>query len=389
MSQKIVMYYHGGSKNHGCEAIVRATAKIFGERMKTYAMYPDEDRIYGLHNVVDLKYDKEEPVCRGSVPYFFSALVQKICKSSMLFTYFRWKSFFSQIDKGSVYLSTGGDNYCYPGVEKLADYNAIIRQKGGKTVLWGCSVEPERIVGATIRDLQRYDLITARESLTVEALKKAGITKNVVLFPDPAFQLDPEQIPLPAGFVENNMVGINLSPLIISCEHENGITRANYVKLIQYILKHSDMGVALIPHVVKDSLNDFSVLEELYSQFSDNDRVVLVKDHNCQQLKWLISKCRFFIGARTHATIAAYSTGVPTLVVGYSIKALGIAKDIFGTHENYVLPVQSLCTEDDLANSFRWLQSGETAIRDHLQKFIPSYCSRATEAAQCVRDRLL
>lgn len=389
MSQKIAMYYHGGSKNHGCEAIVRATAKIFGEKMETYAMYPAEDRIYGLHHAVDLRYDKEQSVSRGSVPYFLSALMQKTCNSSLLLTYFKWKEFFSHIHKGGVYLSTGGDNYCYPGVEKLADYNALIRWKGGKTVLWGCSVEPERIVGTTVQDLKRYDLITARESLTVEALKKAGITKNVVLFPDPAFQLDPEKIPLPKGFLEHNMVGINLSPLIISCEQGNGITLSNYVKLVQYILDSSDMGVALIPHVVKGGSNDLVVLKELYSRFQDNDRVILIEDHNCQQLKWLISKCRFFIGARTHATIAAYSTCVPTLVVGYSIKALGIAKDIFGAHENYVVPVQSLCSEDDLTCGFRWLLSREDSIKKHLQNTMPTYCEKAWMAAQCVRDRLL
>ena len=55
-----------------------------------------------------------------------------------------------------------------------------------------------------------------------------------------------------------------------------------------------------------------------------------------------------FIGARTHSTIAAYSSGVPTLVVGYSVKAKGIAKDLFGTEENYVLPVQALKEENNL-----------------------------------------
>ena len=28
---KLVMYAHGGSKNHGCEAIVRTTAKLLTE----------------------------------------------------------------------------------------------------------------------------------------------------------------------------------------------------------------------------------------------------------------------------------------------------------------------------------------------------------------------
>ena len=41
----------------------------------------------------------------------------------------------------------------------------------------------------------------------------------------------------------------------------------------------------------------------------------------------------------------AYSSCVPTLVVGYSVKARGIARDIFGTEDRYVLPVQSLQTQ--------------------------------------------
>lgn len=82
---------------------------------------------------------------------------------------------------------------------------------------------------------------------------------------------------------------------------------------------------------------------------------------------------RFFIGARTHATIAAYSSCVPTLVIGYSIKAKGIAKDIFGTYENYVLPVQSLKNKDDLINAFEWMKINEASIKQHLDKFMPKY----------------
>ena len=62
-------------------------------------------------------------------------------------------------------------------------------------------------------------------------------------------------------------------------------------------------------------------------------RVVFFEDHNCMELKGIISKCRFFVGARTHSTIAAYSMGIPTLVVGYSVKARGIARDLLGGEE--------------------------------------------------------
>ena len=104
---------------------------------------------------------------------------------------------------------------------------------------------------------------------------------------------------------------------------------------------------------------------------------MLLDDYNCMELKGFISKCRLFIGARTHATIAAYSTCVPTLVIGYSVKAKGIAKDIFGTYKNYVLPVQSLKNKDDLINGFDWLKNNEDSIRQHLKNFMPSYREQA------------
>ena len=100
------------------------------------------------------------------------------------------------------------------------------------------------------------------------------------------------------------------------------------------------------------------------------------------QLKDIISRCRIFVGARTHATIAAYSTCVPTLVVGYSVKARGIARDLFGTEENYVIPVQSLQETDDLLNAYSWIAERESEIRDHLQNIMPDYIARAKSAGE-------
>jgi colanic acid/amylovoran biosynthesis protein len=49
----------------------------------------------------------------------------------------------------------------------------------------------------------------------------------------------------------------------------------------------------------------------------------------------------FFAGARTHATLASISTYVPTLSFAYSLKAVGINRDIFG-HESYCLSPNDL-----------------------------------------------
>lgn len=385
---KIKLYSHTGSRNHGCEAIVRGTNKIIKKDICLYSDAIQEDIENGIDKIVELKENKTIDIKKNSLEYYISALNIKFFNSTIKNTEYRKKLFLNDVKPGYIYLSIGGDNYCYAGIEYLADINYLINKRGAKTVLWGCSVEPDIINNEKVKkDLNRYSLIVARETLTYNALRKNGINKSI-LCSDPAFQLDKIDLPLPKGFEENNTVGINVSPLIIGCESKKGSTMENYEGLIKHIIDTTDMQIALIPHVVWDNNDDRKPLRVLYDKFKDTGRVVMLEDHNCMELKGYISRCRFFIGARTHATIAAYSTCVPTLVVGYSVKAKGIAKDIFGTYENYVLPVQSLSNKDDLINAFEWMKDNEKSIRKHLNEFMPGYKEKALQGKVEI-DKLL
>ena len=105
------------------------------------------------------------------------------------------------------------------------------------------------------------------------------------------------------------------------------------------MLKNTEYSICLLPHVVVDDCNDLDILKEIKEKYKDNDKVYLEKNnYNCSELKYIISTFEMLLAARTHASIAAYSSCVPTLVLGYSVKSKGIAKDIFGTYEEYVLP---------------------------------------------------
>ena len=170
----------------------------------------------------------------------------------------------------------------------------------------------------------------------------------------------------------------------MQCEKDGGIAYKAYRSLIAHILNTTDMTVALIPHVVVETNDDRIPLRNLYDEFVSSGRILLIEDHDCCELKGYISRCRVFIGARTHATIAAYSTCVPTLVLGYSVKSKGIARDIFGTEEHYVLPVQELQKPNELADGFDWLLSNEESIRSHLRRVMPEYIQRAYTAAEAV-----
>lgn len=370
---KNIFYAHAGSGNHGCEAIVRATAKLINEDIVLYSVRPEEDYRYDLQEVIDgIEYDGDKSLKKHSFQWFVSRVETKITGEINQDIYYRKQDMFDNVRKGDIAFSIGGDNYCYPGTEILAAQNTLFRRKGAKTVLWGCSVEPELTENKKIaKDLASYDLIVARESISYEALKK--VNENIVLVPDPAFALPYIECPLPEGWVENNMIGINVSPLILQNGIDGDLVLNTYSELIQYILETTDCSIALIPHVVWESNDDRIPLKKLFDKHCSSGRVILLGDYNCMELKGFIRRCRMFIGARTHATIAAYSSCIPTLVLGYSVKSRGIAKDLFGTDENYVLSVQQLKNRYELKEAFVWLMNQEAFIRDKLIDKIPEY----------------
>lgn len=375
------MYYHTGAKNHGCEAIVRSTAKILGQNLILYTFNKSEDCAYGLDKLIQVEEDISIPIQKKSLFYLYAFVSHKIRKDDYEYVTLSHKGFFNKIEKGDIYLSIGGDNYCYAGREILGYYNEKIHKRGAKSVLWGCSVEPSDMTAKIKKDIACYDLIVARERISYSLLK--NVNPNTVLLPDPAFQLDYEILPLPDGFIEGNTVGINLSPLVTKYGNSELIFE-NYKNLVNYILQTTDNQIALIPHVVKKEDDDREILKVLYNEVNKSNRLLLLNDYNCMQIKGFISRCRFFIGARTHATIAAYSMGVPTLVTGYSVKAKGIAQELFGTDKNYVIPVQEFQTKDDLTKAFIWLQEQEKNIKERLVNIMPKYKARLLQARELI-----
>lgn len=367
---KLILYPHGGSSNHGCEAIVRSTCKITQADITLFSAAPEEDKRVGLDAICNVQSD-HHPISRFSLQYLKAVFQAKVYGDQTAYDRTHFSPILKAAKTADYMLSIGGDNYCYGVPRFIYLINKEIRKKGGKTILWGCSVEPNSIKGEMLEDLQGYTYIIARESITYQAMINKGL-KQTIHIPDPAFQLNRIDLPLPDKFIERNTVGINVSPMIIGYESNQGMTLQNYMELINYIINQTDMQVALIPHVVWSHNDDRIPLNILYDKFKDTGRICMIEDHTAEELKGFIARCRFLIAARTHASIAAYSEKVPTLVIGYSVKAKGIAQDLFGTYENYVLPVQSLKNKNDMIDAFKWLQNNESNIKKQLDTIIPN-----------------
>ena len=100
----------------------------------------------------------------------------------------------------------------------------------------------------------------------------------------------------------------------------------------------------------------------------------------------MISQCRLLIAARPHATIAAFSTAVPTLSIAYRVKAKGINRDLFG-HERYVLETPKVA-RDTLRTGLELLLREEASIRDLYRAQLPNWRERAHAGAFELARRL-
>lgn len=366
--KKVLLYGQGSYDNRGCEAIVVSTAKQIkevGDRKIISATF-DYKKSKNKHNDLIDKYINhyyKENELKGNykkLNEYYKSITFDYMNFEKLYQY----EVIDEIKESDICLSIGGDNYCYGYSRWLYAINDEIRKQNKKNVLWCASLYEELTDEDLINDMKNFDVIMAREPITYRALQKYVDKKRLLLVPDPAFSLEPKKVKLNNIF-KKNVIGINVSPLVLKNDSK---TYESVVELIKYILNNLECNVALIPHVFLEESNDLDVLNRLKKDFINDDRVALIDDkkYDCRELKYIISNCQFMIAARTHASIAAYSSCVPTLVIGYSIKSKGIAEYLFGDYKDYVISYNDL-TPSKLKDLFMLLYTKKDEIKKHLK----------------------
>jgi polysaccharide pyruvyl transferase WcaK-like protein len=342
--KKFLLYGHGGSYNHGAEAIAKTTIRYLREN------YPKCTIILSTHFA---EQDRE-----------FAIDADKIVERAPGETYADiYAPTINEITPETVCIHIGGDNYCYPKWERWALIHSEAKRRGAKSILWSTSLEPSALSDELLETLRGHDLITARDGITYNALLSKGL-KNIKKVSDIAFSLLPESTELP---FESDYCTINLSPLVI---RKNPILLDAYRELVRYILAETNMKIALVPHVIQPVDNDEDALRELLIE--NEPRIYLVSGKNsAPQLKYIIAHSRFLITARTHAAIAAYSSGVPVLAIGYSSKAFGIAEDL--SLRDYTVNANDIKSADAIIPSVKKLILDEKNIKETLKKVLPKY----------------
>ncbi len=411
MTKQIYLAAQSTFGNRGCEALARSTVALLRQHLgDVRVLIPSRDIARDSAQWPDAAAHGVAFVPAPPVPSLYVNW-GRLCRFLPGWIHLPWprmrisQALANELAGCDAVVSIGGDNYSLDyDLASLFYYVGIAEaalRLGKPVVLWGASVGPFARLPSVEKQmathLRHLNLIAVRENNTREYLQQLGIAENVLPVVDSAFLMMPEEVGTPGFWPkagDQGVIGLNVSPLIEKVRAKGGDKGGIRREVAGFIKAAAAEGrsILLIPHVAPldggPVNNDEEYLRELLAETGNcGGRVSIVpRGMNAPQLKFVISSCRFFIGARTHATIAALSTGVPTISIAYSIKARGINRDLFG-HERYVLDTATV-SADTLRESLQCLEQDESTIRQHLAARLPEWRRRAGLGAEALAAML-
>lgn len=338
---KVGLYGIRGVYNFGCEAIVRGVYQFIN------SIYPESEIIYFSYSadfdkaaLADLNIEIRPIIYNKKIA---NRLINKIFR--IFHINYRYLMFDANkvIDSVDLFLSIGGDIYTIPKVlrkkRRYLFYNSLVDfcnraiKKGKPVIVYGASVGPwgeyKVAVNYYINALSKYKAILCRERESVVYLRKFGF-KNVLFFPDPAFQVRGEN-----KYVKKKYIGINLSPLAFNEVYGNhGIVYIKgLAKLMDLLWEKYEIDILFIPHVISKAPddNDLWFMEKIKDNMRYKNHVQIADvSKGFLGAKEHIAECRAVIAARMHCAINAVEENIPTIFVSYSQKSIGMCKYIYG-----------------------------------------------------------
>lgn len=389
------LYFAGHSTfgNRGCEALVRSTVGLIRQRLPEATFVvpssaPSLDRVqWPQAESLGVEFLPAAPF-PGALKWWNRAVrLLPPVEKWVVPTHTLPPATLDALRRCDAMIVSGGDVISLDyGLASLYDWTGHVdnaKLLGKPVALWAASVGPftaKPHVETFIRKhLAGYDSMSVRESATKTYLDRL-CGKDVAQVADPAFTLEPEVFDhapmMPSG--DAGCLGFNVSPLIRGYRPTDASRREldqQIIEFLRHVVDNTALGILLIPHVGPldggDQNSDHHYMAGLLAQARLSAQRVRLAPRmlNAAQLKHLISQCRYFIGARTHATVAALSMGVPTLSIAYSVKAKGINRDLFG-HTDHVLDTPKV-TRATLTEGLTRLEADESAIKDLLARRIP------------------
>ena len=171
--------------------------------------------------------------------------------------------------------------------------------------------------------LENTDYIFARDDESAQQVSQLIPKKRVCVTSDLAMELPYDKQLADRKYDDDLNIGINISNLLWHDGKDFGF-KLDYVQFTKQLIEElSHMyNVHLIAHTYDKNDGEYRIAEELHRLYP---KTILAQTFVSPiDAKNYISKMDFFIGARMHATIGAFSSGVPIAPIAYSRKFSGL-----------------------------------------------------------------
>jgi len=178
----------------------------------------------------------------------------------------------------------------------------------------------------------------------------------------PVVGLNVSGLLLMGGYTKKNMFGLGVS------------YRDLILRIIDYFIRQENANVLLVPHVFGSDMNsesDAIACEKIYTALTAQygRRLRLLRgDFNQSEIKAVIGRCDFFIGARMHSCIAALSQSVPAVAVAYSDKFIGVLQTL--GIERLVVDPRTM-DEEAIVQAIALAYKDRDLIRQKLERKVP------------------
>lgn len=353
---------HTGSRNRGAEALVRTMVDGFrryhaGLSVSLYSSDPCYDRwrfgdaVTPFWGYPLLTPNHTPSAWLNRAVYCSGRLAERLLPGRLRGIATRLQQ---DLRCADVAVAAGGDIFSsdYHNLRKHLAYPLM----AGKTPTYLCS----QSVGPFSPDDEAYfkrvasriDLISVREGDSLSYLHSLDLQTRVEKTADVAFTLPAPEAGESRRWLAQRYrfdpcrpcVALSVSQGII---RYSGLDADAYYRCLSAVcdaLLDAGKQVMLIPHVMERHPNNNDVLacDEVLARIRVPGPVtVLSGEPGAVAMKGAIGQCEALIGSRTHATIASMSQLIPTVSIGYSRKAFGIMKEVYGQQDGLALTLEA------------------------------------------------
>lgn len=244
----------------------------------------------------------------------------------------------------------------------------------------------------------RMDAITVREKIASNIIKDLGVKKDVTLFADPRFILEPASFDEVQGIlikeginVEEPFIGITTRylhqnmPAWVKRSHyytDERVENANDV-LARVAAYLSELAQVIIIPMHPSYAEDIEMANVIKKYIQDPSRLkMLSRRYNALDLMSIISQCEFLLAGRLGSAVFATVAGTPIVAIAYEPRMVdhmersGLIKYVFDWKD---------LKYDDFVERIKEILLSRDIIKEHMKSQVKEFREMAWKNAEILK----